>query len=115
MSAQVHVGDVGTVFYAIVKDEGSVYVDISTASTRQLLFRKPDLSVLTKTATYVTAYTGTDPVIAEGVAAKAVMQWTAIAGDITAPGSWSVQGYVVIGAGAWHTDTFTFNVDTNLA
>ena len=115
MSAQVHVGDIGTVFYAIVKDETSAYVNISTASPRQMFFRKPDATVLTKTATYVTVYTGTDPDVIAGVAANAVMQWTTINGDLSAAGAWSVQGRVVIGAGTWSTDTHAFTVDANLA
>jgi hypothetical protein len=115
MSAQAHVGDTGTVFYAIVKDETSAYVNISAASTRQMFFKKPDNSVLTKTASYVAAYTGTDPEIAAGVAGQAVMQWTTLAGDLTAAGAWSVQGSVVIGAGSWKTDIHAFTVDANLA
>jgi hypothetical protein len=115
MSAQVHVGDIGTVFYAIVKDETSAYVDISAASTRQMFFRKPSGSVLTKTASYVAAYTGADPDVIAGVVGKAVMQWTTINGDIDAAGAWSYQGSVVIGAGSWKTDIHAFTVDANLA
>jgi hypothetical protein len=115
MSAQVHVGDIGTVFYAIVRDEGNAYVDISGATTRQMIFRKPDQSTVTKTAPYVTTYLGVDPDIIAGVVGKAVMQYTTVTSDISAAGAWTVQGYVVIGAGQWHTDNYTFAVDANLA
>ena len=58
MSAnEIHVGDIGTVFEVTVKD-GEDVVDVSSATTRQLIFKSKDGAVLTKTAVLVTD--GTD-------------------------------------------------------
>jgi len=102
MSAQVHVGDIGTVFQATVKDQDGAVVDISTASVKTLFFRKPNGTVLAKAAVFVA--TGTD----------GQMKYVSIAGDLDQSGNWSLQGYVVIGAGQWHTDTATFFVKANV-
>jgi hypothetical protein len=113
--AEVHEDDIGTVFYAIVKDQDLAYVDISASTTRTMTFRKPDATLAAKTGTYVVSYTGTDPVIAAGVTAHAVMQYTTIAADLDQSGTWWLQGYVVIGTGHWHTDKVRFQVYHNLA
>lgn len=98
MAAEIHVGDVGTVFEATVKDEASVIVDISSATVRRLKFRTPDGRLLTKDAVLVN--TGTD----------GKMKYTSVAGDLDVAGLWRVQGYVEIGTGKWHTDVHEFDV-----
>lgn len=99
MSAQVHVGDIGTVFEATIKDQDGAVVDVSTAAVRQLLFKKPDGTVVPKTATLVTS----------GVDGK-VKYVTGVAGDIDQPGEWFLEGYVEIGSGKWHSDVLAFTV-----
>jgi hypothetical protein len=103
------------VFYAIVKDQDLAYVNTSAATTRTLLFRKPNGTVLTKTASQVASYTGTNADVAAGVTANAVMQYTTIAGDLDVAGLWAVQGIVGIGSGLWHTDERIYQVHPNLA
>lgn len=74
----VHVGDVGVVFTATVKDGGSV-VDISGADSVNMLFRGPGQTVDTQTASFTT----------DGTDGKA--EYTTAAGDLDAPGAWTVQ------------------------
>src|SRR5258706_9166331 len=92
MSAKVHVGDVGTVFEATIKDQDGAIVDVSTAAVRQMRFKKPDGTLLTKTAVLVN--TGTDGKV----------KYTAIAGDIDQAGEWFTDGYDEIGSCKWSVD-----------
>lgn len=102
MAAEIHVGDVGTAFLATVKDQDSAVVDISTATTKQLIFKKPGGTVVARAATFVT--TGAD----------GQMQYVSVADDLDQPGNWQVEGYVVLPAGSWHTDVHRFTVKPNL-
>lgn len=98
-TAQIFVGDVGTVFKLTVKDEDGTIVDLSTASTLQIKFKKPYASsAITKTATLDTD--GTD----------GVMKYVAIAGDLDTVGTWSIQGHVNIGSLSLSTNISTFEV-----
>lgn len=58
---EVHVGDIGTEFRALVKDGGTV-VDLTGVSTLEMFFEKPDGTVLTKTASLVNS-PGTDGLV----------------------------------------------------
>lgn len=98
-----HVGDIGTVFTATIVDQDGVVVDISTASTKEFFFRKPDGTVLTKAGSFVT--TGVD----------GQMKYALIVGDLDQAGGWTIQGHVVIGTNTWKTSWFTFRVEGNLA
>lgn len=102
MNAEVHVADVGTIFEATIRDQDGTVVDISAATTKQLLLRKPDGTLLTKVASLTT--TGTD----------GKMQYTTVANDLDQPGLWRIQGYVVVGAGSWHTDIYDARVHPNV-
>ena len=98
---EIHVGDIGTVFSVTVKD-GTTVVDISNASTKQILLQDPDGTTQTKTAEYETD--GTDGVI----------KYTTVSGDLTLAGTWKIQAKVVITAGTWNTDVQEFKVYANL-
>ena len=51
---EIHVGDIGTVFTLTIKD-GSSVIDLSGATTKQIILRKPDrVTSSTKTASFVT-------------------------------------------------------------
>lgn len=102
MAAEVHVGDIGTIFLATITDENNAVVDVSLASTKQLWFKKPDTTVTKKTASFTT--NGTD----------GKLQYTTIAGDLDNAGVWEIQGYVVLAAGTWHTSRLTVQVQPNV-
>ena len=99
---EIHVGDIGTVFEVTIKDGDSV-VDVSSASTMQLLFLKSDKTTLTKTATHKTD--GTDGII----------QYATISGDLDVAGTWKLQAYIVISGNSWKSDVATFVVHANIA
>ena len=98
---EIHYNDVGLQFTITIQD-GDTAVDISTATTKQLIFTKPSGDQLTKTASFVTD--GTDGVI----------KYLTIADDLDEVGNWQLQGYVVIGTYSWHTDIARFKVHRNL-
>jgi hypothetical protein len=102
MAAQIHVGDTGTVFTLIVRDTRGL-VPLANYPTRQMIFVKPNNTIVTKTATLTTD--GTD----------GKMQYVTADGDLDATGLWKLQGYVAINSdNHWHTDVVTFQVVANI-
>ena len=101
MAGYVRVGDIGTpIRVTIEDDEGAV--DVSAATTLQLIFRKPSGAILEKTATLVGDGTG------------GVIQYPLAGGDVDEAGNWRVQAKVVIGTGTWRSTWHEFEVKPNL-
>jgi len=98
---EIHVGDIGTVFKGTVMDD-TVAVDISGATTKQIILKKPSGEKLTKTAIFVTD--GSDGQIA----------YTTISGDLDEPGGWEIQAKVILASGTWYSDVGNFDVHPNL-
>jgi len=103
MSAnEIHKSDIGTLFKVTIKD-GDTAVDISSASvTKQIVFRKPSGTLLTKAASFFTD--GTD----------GILTYTSISGDLNEIGSWKLQAYVVLGSNEFRSDLASFKVHRNL-
>jgi hypothetical protein len=99
---EIHKGDIGTQFTVTVQD-GTTVVDISTASTKQLIFKKPGGTILTKSTSFVTD--GTD----------GKMQYVSVDGDLSDDGVWKMQGKVIIGGNTFSTDITSFKVYRNLS
>ena len=96
------VGDIGTIIKATITDQDGAALDVSGASTLQLLFLKPNGILVTQTATMTGD--GTDGVI----------QYVTIADDLDVPGVWKSQG-LVIDAGKQHKSTVdVFHVKPNI-
>ena len=98
---EIHQNDVGTQFLVTVKD-GSSAVNISSATTKQLIIKKPSGTKLTKTAAYSTD--GTDGKI----------YYNTVVDDLDEAGTYKLQGKVVISDGTFYTDITTFKVHRNL-
>ena len=75
--ADVQLNDYGTVFRVTITDDG-VAVDVSSATTKSIIFKPPSGSKTTKTATFTGS--GTDGRI----------QYTTVAGDINVVGLWYI-------------------------
>ncbi len=101
-TAQVHVGDIGTLFTVTLKDHEDLVVDISSATTKLLVFEKPNGDNLEKTALFTTD--GTD----------GKLKYTTVSGDIDTAGSWRIQAKVVIPSGTFFSSVSTFEVRPNL-
>ena len=100
-SGEVHKNDIGTLFLVTIYD-GAAVVDISGATTKQILFRKPTATILTKTASFTTD--GTDGQI----------DYTTISGDLDTTGTWEIQAKVITSAGTWFSDKGSFEVYPNV-
>lgn len=103
MAAEIHVGDVGTRFLVTIND-GSSTVDLTDATLRQLNFRKPDDTVVYRTAS----------VAGDGSESSGVMFYDTVLGDLDVAGSYKLQGKVTIPSGTYFTDIYTFKVHCNL-
>lgn len=101
MSDQIHVGDIGTGFIVTIENDGAS-VDISGATTKQLIFLPPDNTEVVQIADFFTD--GTD----------GILQYVTVEGDLNQSGSWRLQGFVVLPDGEWHTDVYVFKVYTNI-
>ncbi len=101
MAAEIHLNDIGTEFVITVNDDGAP-VDLSAASAKQIVFRKPSGVKVTKDALFVNS--GSDGQI----------QYTTVNGDLDEAGYWKLQVYLVIGTDSWRTNTTTFRVHPNL-
>lgn len=104
MTQQTQANDVGVVLeLTITKESDGTALDISSATTRQILLKPPrGGATVTKTATLSGA--GTD----------GKMRYVTEAGVLSAAGTWKIQGRVVIGSLDVHTSVEDFAVIGNL-
>lgn len=103
---ELHLNDIGTILRVTIKDKqsdgSSSVLDISGATTKQIILLKPGGDKLTKTASFYTD--GSDGII----------QYTTVEGDIDEVGRWQIQGSIVTSGGEWKTDISNFKVLRNL-
>ena len=98
---EIHVGDIGTIFEVTIKD-GASTLNVAGASTKQIIFKRPDNQTVAKAASFKTD--GSD----------GILQYTTVSGDLNQNGTWSLQANLVLAAGTWRSDITTFEVHANL-
>ena len=98
---EIHKNDVGTIFTITIYDDTSV-VDISTATNKQLYFRKPDGTTATVSGTFLT--NGSD----------GKLTYTFGSGELDVDGRWRMQAYLTFPSGNWYSDITTFKVYDNI-
>tara|TARA_R110002020_G_scaffold103752_15_gene243186 strand:+ start:690 stop:1001 length:312 start_codon:yes stop_codon:yes gene_type:complete len=103
MASEIHQNDVGTRFLVTVKDDG-VLVNVSGATLRQINIKKPDDSVLNRTAS----------IISDWSAVSGVMYYDTVAGDLDEAGQYKLQAKVAIPSGTYYTDVYSFKVHCNI-
>jgi len=96
----IHMYDVGTVFLITITDSGSP-VDISsgTSASNVMLFKKPDGSILTKSASFNT--NGVDGIIKYIVSGSEVLDQS---------GTWQLTANVNTSTGKWTATSVGFTV-----
>lgn len=106
---EIHVGDIGTIFEITLKDEGNSpeIVDISTASTKDVVFKNPAGVSQTKTGAFTTD--GTD----------GKLQYASEAGFLAGEGIWYIQAHIILGTASpkdaeWYSDIGSFECFPNL-
>ena len=98
---EIHVGDVGTQFVATIKED-DVAVNISTATIKGYIFKKPSGEKVTKSATFVT--NGSD----------GKLTYTTESNLLDEVGYWSVQAVITTPSGSWSSSVHKFFVYANL-
>ena len=100
-SNEIHKKDIGTIFETTLND-GTNTIDISGATSKEIIFKKPNGTSVAQAAVFKTD--GTD----------GILQYTTIADDLDQDGEWSIQAKVTIPSGTWSSDVTTFTVYKNL-
>lgn len=103
MSTNIHVNDIGTIFKVrIVNDLTGSPLDISGASTKQIIIKKHQGVAVARDATFTVD--GSD----------GWMQYSAVSGDLDINGEYSIQGKVVGGGYTNFSEVGTFTVLPNI-
>jgi hypothetical protein len=100
MAVSIRQGDVGTTLQVTIKD-GDTYVDITNFGTKEILIRKPNGAILTKTATVVTAVSG-------------IMKYVAESGTFDIAGVHQIQGRVASSTSNFYSSIDEFDVNRNV-
>jgi hypothetical protein len=99
---EIHVDDLGTKFVVTVKD-GATVINVSAATTKEIIFKKPSGTKLTTTASFETD--GSD----------GVLIYTTTGTELDEAGTYKIQAHVVLSAGNdFHSDISTFKVYRNI-
>lgn len=101
---EIHQNDIGTIFEITLKDDAGV-VDLTGATTLNILFKKPD-----EAGTIVTK-----PGVPDADPKLGILRYTTIAEDLDVPGGWKVQVFLVLPGGSWSSDVGGFTVHENLS
>ena len=101
-SGEIHKHDIGTVLKFTVKDENGDAVNLASASTKNVMLKKPNGKVLTKSSSFYTD--GTD----------GILTYTIVDGDLDLNGTWENQVYVVINSNEFYSDIHEMVVYRNL-
>ena len=103
MACEIHIGDIGTRFLFTIQDcDSTDPVDVSTASSVEIVFKKPNGTNLVVAGTFLTD--GTDGKV----------YYDTANGDIDQIGYWKVQGKVNFPTGLFYSDIHKFQVFANL-
>lgn len=95
----IRLNDEGTTLRGTVYNETGGVEDISSATTKNFIFRKPDGSILTKAGSFAT----------DG--SNGVLTYIFVAGDLNTSGRWEVEIQVILASGKWLTNIGEFYVD----
>ena len=101
MPDEIHKGDIGTRFLITIIDN-NLPSPLETATTKEIIFKKPNNDIITKTAIFYTD--GTD----------AKIYYDSIADDLDEIGDWRLQVSLIFPDGAWKSDVEVFVVHSNL-
>ena len=102
MTERIFLGDFGTVFELEILDQDGSVVDVSGATTKEVVLENPNGKATSYAASFTTD--GTDGKI----------EYTLKEGDVDKTGIWRVQGYIVLPAGEWYTAKDNFVVEEAL-
>jgi hypothetical protein len=99
----LHVGDIGAVIRRNLKNVDGTVLDISSATTKEIVLLSPSGDKATKTAAFTT--NGTD---------GKLQYTTTITTDLHEPGVWRAEAHVILSSGEFRSDAPPFVVSGNL-
>jgi len=99
--SQVQLGDVGTEILVTVKEDG-LPADISTATVKKFLLQKKNRTTLVVDASFVTS--GSD----------GQLHYFTSGSEVDIKGTCTLQVYLELPDGKWHTSKSEFTVEENL-
>lgn len=99
---EIHIGDIGTIFEVTLMDD-VVPVDVNSATSKKIIFEKPDGTIVENDATFKTD--GSDGII---------RYTTSLASELDQKGNWKIQANVTLPIGQWSSDIDRFKVYENI-
>lgn len=100
---QIHVDDVGLPFRITITDDCSTVIDLTSFTTFQIIFWKPDGTTVIKAASVY------------GDPANGIIQYTTIANDLDQSGTWRIQAYIESATQELYSNIEKFKVYANLS
>ena len=101
MAGEIHKGDVATIMRVMIVDQDGVAVDLSGATTKDILFIGPGRKITKETSFQTDGTNG-------------VLDYVIVEGDISAFGKWTKQWHIILPTGEWHTTAVEFPVLDNI-
>ena len=102
----LHLEDIGTIIRVTVQDTNTSCVaeslDISSATTKNFILKKPDGTKVTLAGVFTTDGT------------NGQIQYVTIANDLDQVGDWKLQLHLVLSDGTWRSEIGYFRVINNL-
>lgn len=95
-------GDIGVLFDVLVTDYFDEVIDLSSATTKEIILKKPSGKTVTKTASFVT----------DGIDGR--ISYLTIADDIDEVGVWQIQVHIVMPSSNWRSEVGSFRVKANV-
>ena len=108
----VRQNDIGTEFLATIVecvDSVETPIDISNATSKTLVIRKPDGTVLTNSAVFTPVSSG-----GTGTGTDGKISYFSVSGDLDLKGLYRIQGIVSNPSGTWSSSIDKFKVSSNL-
>lgn len=102
MACEIHLNDIGTAFRVTVLDCNDLAIDVSSATSQQFVFLKPDGTKSTVNSSFYTD--GTD----------GVLEYLSQSGDLDQLGKYKLQAIVTLPSGTWSSTIQSFKVYNNI-
>lgn len=100
---ELRYGDIGVQIIITVLDQDGDVVNLSSATTKSIVFNLPDETTVTKTASFVSD--GSDGKI----------KYTTESGFVSQLGIWAAQAFVIIGTAEYTSTEFKFKVTRKIS
>lgn len=109
---EIHKDDLGTEFIVTITrcvNDVDVALNISSASSMIIKFKKSDAAVDSHTAVFTSISSG-----GAGDGTDGKISYFSVAGDLDLTGTYKIQGVVTTPSGSWSSVVKTFKVITNI-